>query len=80
MPENSISEAVAKIEKITEHIYWIGRSAKSGHQFGGSCCSDEITSSIVDSMILQEMALHLSVNNGFNPDAPEGLSKVTMTI
>jgi hypothetical protein len=29
---------------------------------------------------LQELSLNLAVANGLNPDAPAGLSKVTMTI
>ena len=83
MPGNSVSEAVEKIRTITKNIYWIGNAAevKNGEKkIGGSCCSNEITSSIVDSIILQELALRLSVRNGLNPDAPEGLSKVTLTI
>ena len=83
MPGNSMSDAVAKIRKITRKIYWIGSGADVAtgeFLLGGSCCADEITSSIVDAILLQELALQLSVANGFNPDAPEGLSKVTMTI
>ena len=83
MPSTSISDAVEKIRKITKKIYWIGSGAEiaTGEtSLGGSCCADEITSSIVDAVLLQELALHLSVANGFNPDAPEGLSKVTMTV
>ena len=83
MPSNSMSDAVEKIRKITKKIYWIGSGAEIAtgeSSIGGSCCADEITSSIVDSILLQELALQLSVSNGFNPDAPEGLSKVTMTI
>jgi len=83
MPSNSISEAVEKIRKITKHIYWIGNGSEIAPgevKLGGSSCSDEITSSIVDAIILQELSLNLSVSNGLNPDAPAGLSKVTMTI
>lgn len=83
MPPNSMGEAVEKIRLITKKIYWIGKGAdlaESEFNLGGSCCEDEITSSIVDAMILQELALNLSVTNGLNPDAPAGLSKVTMTI
>jgi glucosamine--fructose-6-phosphate aminotransferase (isomerizing) len=83
MPKNSISEALEKIRKITKHIYWIGNGAEVAPgeiNFGGSSCHDEITSSIVDAIILQELSRNLSVANGFNPDAPAGLSKVTMTI
>jgi glucosamine--fructose-6-phosphate aminotransferase (isomerizing) len=83
MPDNSISEAVEKVRKITSNIFWIGSASdvETGEKFmGGSCCSNEITSSIVDSIILQELALELSVANGLNPDAPTGLTKVTLTI
>ena len=83
MPANSMGEAVEKIRKITKKIYWIGRGSEvvtGEHDLGGSCCNDEITSSIVDAMILQELALNLAVANGLNPDAPAGLSKVTMTV
>ncbi len=83
MPKNSISDAVAKIRKITRHIFWIGNGAEAAVgevKLGGSSCNDEITSSIVDAIILQELSLNLSIANGFNPDAPAGLSKVTMTI
>jgi glucosamine--fructose-6-phosphate aminotransferase (isomerizing) len=82
-PVNSISDAVEKIRKITNRIYWIGNgyiAAPGEHYLGGSNCNDEITSSIVDALVLQELALNLSVSNGLNPDAPAGLSKVTMTI
>lgn len=83
MPANSISEAVEKIRKITNKIFWIGNAANLApgeKSLGGSCCSDEITSSIVDAIILQELSLNLSVSVGLNPDSPIGLSKVTMTI
>lgn len=83
MPKNSMVDAVEKIRKITKKIYWIGSAAEvqpGEFKLGGACCSDEITSSIADAIILQELALQLSVANGLNPDAPEGLSKVTMTI
>ena len=83
MPKNSMADAVEKIRKITKNIYWIGSGSdicNGEADLGGSCCADEITSSIVDAILIQELALQLSVANGFNPDAPAGLSKVTMTI
>ena len=45
----------------------------------GSNCDDEITSTLVDAMVLQRFALEFAVASGFDPDAPEGLSKVTLT-
>lgn len=83
MPPHSVSETVDRIRLITNRIYWIGSGAQSlgGEKvIEGARCADEITSSIVDSMALQLLAMHLAVSNGFNPDAPAGLSKVTLTI
>lgn len=83
MPENSISEALERIRPVTKHIFWIGKSSQalnSEIELGGSMCEDEIMSSIVDSIVLQELALNIAVANGLNPDSPEGLSKVTLTI
>lgn len=82
-PANSISEAIHRIRTITNKIFWIGNSFElmpNEENLGGSSCSDEITSSIVDAIILQELARNLSVNLGLNPDSPAGLSKVTLTI
>ncbi len=83
MPQNSVNEAIDRVRAITKKIYWIGSGAESqSHEYivPGALCDDEITSSIVDSMALQLFAMHLAVSNGFNPDAPTGLSKVTLTI
>lgn len=83
MPQNSVNEAIDRVRAITKKIYWIGSGAESlAHEYvvPGALCDDEIRSSIVDSMALQLFAMHLAVSNGFNPDAPTGLSKVTLTI
>lgn len=83
MPQNSVTEAVERIRKITPNIYWIGQGAQPAGEeivIGGASGSDEITASIADSMILQLLAMHMAVHNGFDPDAPQGLSKVTLTI
>jgi len=83
MPANSISEALVKIRKHVDHITWIGEGgASSGTdiRISGSRCSDEITSSIIDAISLQGFALEFAKKFGFNPDSPEGLSKVTKTL
>ncbi len=83
MPTNSISEALVKIRKHVDHITWIGEGgASSGTdiRISGSRCSDEITSSIIDAISLQGFALEFAKKFGFNPDSPEGLSKVTKTL
>lgn len=82
MPTGLIIEAVSKIRKTTERIFWIG---SGGTPVGidivmaGSHCDDEITSCLVDAIVLQRFALEFAVASGFDPDAPEGLSKVTLT-
>ncbi len=83
MPANSISEALVKIRKHVDHITWIGEGgASSGTdiRISGSRCSDEITTSIIDAISLQGFALEFAKKFGFNPDSPEGLSKVTKTL
>ena len=81
-PEHSISEATIKIRAINPRIFWIGNGGTpkgSDIVIPGSNCDDEITSTIVDAIVLQRFALEFSVAAGFNPDAPLGLSKVTLT-
>lgn len=82
MPAQSIVEATTKIRKTSSRIFWIGNGGTpSGDDIvlAGSNCDDEITSTLVDAMVLQRFALEFAVASGFDPDAPEGLSKVTLT-
>jgi len=82
MPIESILEAVTKIRATSHRIFWIGNGGTpSGDDIvlAGSNCDDEITSTLVDAMVLQRFALEFAVASGFDPDAPEGLSKVTLT-
>ena len=82
MPSESITEATTKIRKISKRIFWVGNG---GSPLGedivlpGSNCDDEIISTLVDAIVLQRFALEFAVASGFDPDAPEGLSKVTLT-
>jgi glucosamine--fructose-6-phosphate aminotransferase (isomerizing) len=82
-PYESISDAVKKIRETTKNIFWIGNGGKiepGEVHLDGSNCNDEITSTIADAVVVQRLALEFAVKEGFNPDAPEGLSKVTLTI
>ena len=82
LPADSILEATTKIRKTTNRIFWIGNGGSpSGDDIviPGSNCDDEITSSLVDAIVLQRFAMEFAVASGFDPDAPEGLSKVTLT-
>jgi glucosamine--fructose-6-phosphate aminotransferase (isomerizing) len=82
MPASSITEATTKIRTISSRIFWIGNGGTPEGDdivLAGSNCDDEISSTLVDAMVLQLFALEFSVASGYDPDAPEGLSKVTLT-
>ena len=82
MPASSITEATTKIRKISSRIFWIGNGGTPEGDdivLAGSNCDDEITSTLVDAIVLQRFALEFAVASGYDPDAPEGLSKVTLT-
>ncbi len=82
MPAESIQEATTKIRTTSNRIFWIGiGGAPTGDDvvIPGSLCDDEITSTLVDAMVLQRFAMEFAVASGFDPDAPVGLSKVTLT-
>ena len=83
MPAGSINEAVSKIRPQVERIFWLGNSGSpqgSDIVIGGGNCDNEITTSIVDAIPVQRFALEFARKSGFNPDAPTGLSKVTLTL
>ena len=82
MPASSITEATTKIRKTSSRIFWIGNGGTPQGDdivLAGSHCDDESTSTLVDAMVLQRFALEFAVASGYDPDAPEGLSKVTLT-
>jgi glucosamine--fructose-6-phosphate aminotransferase (isomerizing) len=82
MPVDSITEATTKIRKTSQRIFWIGNGGTPEGEdivLAGSNCEDEITSTIVDAIVLQRFALEFAVASGLDPDAPVGLSKVTLT-
>lgn len=82
LPLNSISEATTRIRAITGRIIWIGNggSPEAGDiVIAGSDCHDEMESTIVDAISLQRFSLEFAKKSGFDPDAPAGLSKVTLT-
>jgi glucosamine--fructose-6-phosphate aminotransferase (isomerizing) len=82
LPLNSISEATTRIRAITGRIIWVGNggSPEAGDiVIAGSDCHDEMESTIVDAISLQRFSLEFAKKSGFDPDAPVGLSKVTLT-
>lgn len=82
MPIGSIDEAVTKIRPQVDRIFWVGNAGTpQGNDIviAGAHCKDEISTSIVDAISIQRFALEFATKSGFNPDAPKGLSKVTLT-
>lgn len=82
LPAASITEATIKIRKTSVRIFWIGNGGTPQGDdivLAGSNCDDEIASTLVDAIVLQRFALEFAVASGYDPDAPEGLSKVTLT-
>lgn len=82
-PPELTDQVVTKIRSITPHIFWIGSGGLPGSgeiQITGSNCDDEISSCIVDAVLIQYLTLDLALASGLNPDAPIGLSKITKTI
>ena len=83
LPMASIADDVKRIRNTGPKIIWIGSSQlaeASDIVIGGANCSNEIYSSIVDAIILQRFALEFARKNELDPDSPQGLSKVTLTI
>jgi glucosamine--fructose-6-phosphate aminotransferase (isomerizing) len=83
LPASSIKDDVSRIRKDGPKIIWLGNSELAEGDdviISGAKCSNEIYSSIVDSILLQRFALEFARKNGLDPDSPQGLSKVTLTI
>jgi glucosamine--fructose-6-phosphate aminotransferase (isomerizing) len=83
MPVGSIDEAVTKIRPQVDRIFWVGNAGSpqgTDSVVGGANCDDEISTSIVDAIAVQRFALEFATKSGFDPDAPAGLSKVTLTL
>ena len=81
-PAGSMEEAVSKIRMKVGQLMWIGNGGSpTGDDIvvSGSQCDDEIVSTIADAISLQRLAMEFAVRSGFDPDAPEGLSTVTVT-
>lgn len=87
LPNGSNSEGlvktVTKLRERTNHLIWIGSSelaAGTEIVLTGSAVGSEAAATVLDAILLQKIALRFAEKNGFNPDSPEGLSKVTLTL
>jgi glucosamine--fructose-6-phosphate aminotransferase (isomerizing) len=83
MPSKAMAESVKRIRQSVDRIIWIGSdSLMAGEdlRIAGSTRENEALSTVVDSITLQQIALHFALKNGFNPDQPAGLNKITRTL
>ena len=80
-PGKLLEDVLPKLYESNAEIYWLGAGVASqrGTRLGGSQLQDEICATIADVVLLERFAKAISTTNGFNPDAPLGLSKVTLT-
>lgn len=80
-PGKLLEDVLPRLYESNAKIYWLGAGVASqrGTSLGGSQIQDEICATIADVVLLERFAQAISTINGFNPDAPLGLSKVTLT-
>ena len=79
---DGLKEAISKLRTITKHLIWIGDSSweiDGELSLQGSKIGSEQISTVLDSILLQIIACKFAIKNGFNPDSPKGLTKVTLT-
>jgi len=82
MPKEALEDSIARIRKSQPEIIWIGSNqlaTKDERVILGSSLESEGESTIIDAALIQYLTLSFAVKNGFNPDSPRGLSKVTLT-
>ena len=81
VPEKLLEDVLPRLYDSQAELFWIGSGIDSqrGTRIGGSLLQNEFSATIADVLLLQRFAQAVSTFNGFNPDAPLGLSKVTLT-
>lgn len=82
LPQDSFGEALSRVREVGATIFWIGGPPDSNSAetvLSGAVGSNEITSSLSDVVLYQNVTRILATRNGFDPDEPKGLSKVTLT-
>jgi len=83
MPREALEDSIARIRKSQPEIIWIGSNqleTKNERVILGASLDSEEESTIIDAALIQYLTLSFAVKNGFNPDSPAGLSKVTQTL
>ena len=82
IPRVALEDSIVRIRQSQPEIIWIGSNqlaTKDERVILGSSLESEEESTIIDAALIQYLTLSFAVKNGFNPDSPRGLSKVTLT-
>jgi len=82
IPRVALEDSIVRIRKSQPKIIWIGSNqlaTKDERVILGASLESEEESTIIDAALIQYLTLSFAVKNGFNPDSPRGLSKVTLT-
>jgi glucosamine--fructose-6-phosphate aminotransferase (isomerizing) len=83
MPKKALEDSIARIRQSEPELIWLGSdqlALKEEKVIRGSSQVKEEESTIIDAALIQYLTLGFAVKNGFNPDSPAGLSKVTKTL
>ena len=83
MPKKALEDSIARIRQSEPELIWLGSNQlalKEEKVIKGSTQASEEESTIIDAALIQYLTLGFAVKNGFNPDSPAGLSKVTKTL
>jgi glucosamine--fructose-6-phosphate aminotransferase (isomerizing) len=83
MPKKALEDSMVRIRQSEPEIIWLGSNELALNKervIKGSNQAKEEESTIIDAALIQYLTLGFAVKNGFNPDSPTGLSKVTKTL
>jgi glucosamine--fructose-6-phosphate aminotransferase (isomerizing) len=83
MPKKALEDSMIRIRQSEPEIIWLGSNELAltkERVIKGSNQAKEEESTIIDAALIQYLTLGFAVKNGFNPDSPAGLSKVTKTL
>ncbi len=83
MPKKALEDSMVRIRQSEPEIIWLGSNELALNKervIKGSNQAKEEESTIIDAALIQYLTLGFAVKNGFDPDSPTGLSKVTKTL
>lgn len=80
---SGLSSTVARLREITKNLIWFGETSEAKQwEIALEGCKIEVEeiAAILDAIVLQMFACKFAIRNGFDPDSPKGLGKVTLTL